>query len=221
MTDAAKTIVFENDDQFKDQTIERVSTNDGEHTITCDGWSLWCGKECPVVPEVGQIARLYGFGLGSTVRGLFINGVKVWYRTPDEEAEHHEITTYGADAVDWLSRWDAGRSVFTIKMGGMGPGYEQCIHVTMAEILRWMVEHKPSQDDLNDETKRRIINDQMEAVVFKVPVVERLGLSGAQWGAARNLASNFYRNGPRGVMNDERVKDRHIQVSRTFPGMAA
>mgnify|MGYP000936595712 FL=1 len=35
-----------------------------------------------------------------------------------------------------------------------------------------------------------------------------------------NLALQFYRRGPRAVMTDERVKDRHIQVSRTFPAAA-
>ena len=46
---------------------------------------------------------------------------------------------YGKDAVEWLRRWDAGEGVWSIEMGGIGPGYEQCIQITAAEILRYMI----------------------------------------------------------------------------------
>jgi hypothetical protein len=47
--------------------------------------------------------------------------------------------------------------------------------------------------------------------------IKNLGLSGAQWGAALNLATMFYMHGVACVMEDERVKDRHIIVSKDFP----
>ena len=56
---------------------------------------------------------------------------------------------------------------------------------------------------------------------FANPVIKSLGLSGAQFGAAVSLASQLYRDGPRGVMKVKGIKDRHIQVSLNFPGMAA
>jgi hypothetical protein len=43
------------------------------------------------------------------------------------------------------------------------------------------------------------------------------GISGAMYSAALNLALNFYRKTPVEIMNDERVKDRHIQISKNFP----
>ena len=43
----------------------------------------------PVIPQVGGTARQYG--RGGRVRGLFIDGVKIWYRTKAEEKEHGEI----------------------------------------------------------------------------------------------------------------------------------
>jgi hypothetical protein len=39
-------------------------------------------------------------------------------------------------AQEALSRWDAGDIVWTVSMSGMGPGYEQAIHVLVFEIIR-------------------------------------------------------------------------------------
>jgi len=211
------------DAKFEDRRIDSVALNenDGTYTITCDGWSLWCGEDCPVVPKQGQIARQYGAGIGAPVRGLFIDGIKVWYRTEAEEKEHREIQLYGADAADWLRRWDEGKGVFSIEMGGMGPGYEQAIQITVAEVLRHLLEAKYDASLWEDKDIWQRNLEAIRAAGFANQRIDALGLSGAQWGAAVNLACQIYRHGPRGIMNDERVKDRHIQVSRTFPGMAA
>lgn len=195
---------------FKENQITSVEDDDGKYSIGIDGWNLYCGDDCPVVPVVGQTARRYGKGIGSRVRGLFINGTKIWYRTEAEDHEHFQCEMYGRDATEWLSRWDAGRGVWSITMGGFGPGYEQCIQITASEILRWLLKHTP---DLSAyDTWKRV-----DAEVMSSHPVSGLGLSGAQWGAARNLASQLYRNGPRGLMTDDRGKERHIQVSRNFP----
>lgn len=209
-----------NDTQFKDNVIEGVSSEDGSYVITCDGWSLWCGKDCPVEPKVGQVARQYGRGIGSTVRGLFIDGVKVWYRTETEEAEHHEIQMYGADAADWLARWDAGKGVWSIEMGGLGPGYEQCIQITAAEVLRYLIENKVDSDVDYKEGAWAILRDKIDSSLFANPTISGLGLSGAQHGAAVSLATKLYRDGPRGVMGVPEIKDRRIQVSKNFPQAA-
>jgi hypothetical protein len=147
------------------------------------------------------------------VRGLFIDGEKIWYRTEAEQREHAEIESYGKDAEDWLARWDAGRSVWSIEMGGMGPGYEQCIQIVAAEVLRWLLLAKPTE-----ESKWWEYGGMMEKAVQ--PKVDHLGLSGAQWGAGVNLAGHLYRKGPRGVMTDPEVKDRKIQVQKNFPQAA-
>jgi hypothetical protein len=208
----------ENDDEFEDKRIDSVEKHsDGTYAIGCDGWHLWCGKNCPVVPEVGQTCRQYGKGIGSPVRGLFINGVKVWYRTEAEDDEHTEIELYGADAADWLKRWDEGRGVWSISMGGLGPSYEQCIQITAAEILRHMLDAKYDFSRWDDKDAWAKDRDAIEKHGFANDRIKALGLSGAQWGAACNLAANLYQRGPRAIMNDERVKDRKIQVQRTFP----
>jgi hypothetical protein len=206
----------ENDSEYEDRRIDAVEGSDADsYAITCDGWTLYCGNGCPAVPEVGQTARMYGHGIGSPVRGLFINGVRVWYRTEAEDRAHHERELYGADCADWLTRWDGGRGVWSIEMGGLGPGYEQAIQITMAECLRWFVANKPDAALWSDKDEWAKTRDALEKAMH--PVVDPLGLSGAQWGAAVNLAAMFYRNGPQGVMADARVKDRHIQISNALP----
>lgn len=119
---------------------------------------------------------------------------------------------YGKDAADWLARWDAGGTVWSIEMGGLGPGYEQAIQITAAEVLRWLLTHKPDLDTTWETTR-----DKLNQEVGYVDPVKALGLSGAQWGAAVNIAASLYREGPRSIMTNPTLKDRHIQVSKTFP----
>ena len=207
------------DAEFTEETITEVKQQtDGSYAIGCGGWWLHCGSETPIIPEIGMVARHYGRGIGAPVRGLFINGHRFWYRTEAEDKEHHEIQMYGADARDWLARWDRGDTVWSIEMGGLGPSYEQCIHITCAEIVRWFVDQNADASLWDDKEAAKPIFDRMEKDLFGAEAVKKLGLSGAQWGAARNLAAMIYRQGPRAVMVDQRVKDRHIQVCRVFPG---
>lgn len=211
-----------NDAQFEDTTITSVRAEaDGWSVGHSHGFSFWVKSSSPVEPKVGMSARFYGKGIGFPVRGLFLEDQEVFYRTEAEDEEKREIDLYGADATEWLRRWDAGDTVWSISMGGLGPGYEQCIQITTAEVLRHLLERKygPSTWEDRDawETDRKAIEND----AFANPRIDALGLSGAQWGAAMNLALQLYRRGPRGVMTDDRVKDRHIQVRRTFPGHAA
>lgn len=206
------------DEQFEETAVSKVRDEGKGWSIErADGWSFYVPAPSPVVPAIGMTARFYGRGIGSTVRGLFLDGQKVFYRTEAEHKEKHEIDTYGADAADWLKRWDDGGSVWSIEMGGLGPGYEQCIHITTAEILRHMLASQYDAEKWEDRETWERDRKEIEAVGFANARIEALGLSGAQWGAAMNLALRFYRDGPRAVMTDKRVKDRHIQVQRTFP----
>ena len=135
--------------------------------------------------------------------------------TDDEKRE-----LYGHDAAEWLRRWDEGRTVWTIEMGGLGPGYEQCIHMLAAEVIRCLIDNKVDCDSWTDEVFKRDL-DLIDKTVFAIPEIKALGVTGAQWGAARNVAIMIYCKGPVAVMTDRRVKYRHIQVSRKFPGAGA
>lgn len=211
------------DKQYREHKLTKAEPSEGGGWFMTmdDGWGLWCPAESPIEPKEGMTVRLYGKGIGFPVRGLFLDDAKVYYFTEDEHAEKQEIERYGASAADWLERWDAGKGVWSIEMGGLGPGYEQCIHITMAEILRHLIAKGYDWRKWENKDEWRRVSDEIEAEGFKNPVIKALGLSGAQWGGALNLATNFYRQGPRGVMKDERVKDRHIQVQKHFPQAAA
>lgn len=208
------------DKEFVSHLITEVKLNDTGWTLTFDdGFSLFCPNElCKESPKVGEPIRLYGPGLGFVVRGIVIADRIYRYETSEESKESQEIEQYGADAADWLKRWDDGRSVWSISMGGLGPGYEQCIQITAAEILRFMLDKKYDVSFWEDKEIWEHDRDEIEKMSFNNPTIKALGLSGAQWGAAMNLAGFLYRYGPRGVMRDERVKDRHIQISKNFPG---
>lgn len=113
------------------------------------------------------------------------------------------------NATEALAWWDAGESVFTVEMGGLGPGYEQAIHVTVFEILSRLLtvtlpEDKDKLNDLLDEAAHGANRDK------------GLRLSGAQAGAAKSLAYQYLIRPWQEVLN-EVESDRRIQVSKNFP----
>ena len=90
-------------------------------------------------------------------------------------------------------------------MGGLGPGYEQCIHIAVFELIRDHLGEEMSgepEEKWGDMTLDRI-NDQ-------------LGMSGAQAGAAKSLAYACLRDGWKATI-DQVDDDRRIQVSKEFP----
>lgn len=117
-------------------------------------------------------------------------------------------------AKEWLRKWDANELVWTIEMGGLGPGYEQCIQITTAEVLRWLIDNK--SDPANWKKNWQEESDKISKHVMQIKAVKDLRLSGAQYGGAVNLASVIYKRGT-DAMNDAEVRDRRIQVQRVFP----
>lgn len=111
-------------------------------------------------------------------------------------------------AEEALKRWDAGETVFTVEMGGLGPSYEQCIHVAAFELIRGLLREGPIDwDDDSDDLIARA-----DKILRASPRVKELGLSGAQAGAAQNLAFRTLRVGWAKAINE--VPDRLIQVSQ-------
>jgi len=190
------------DSQFEDSIIAEVhAESGGGWSITkADGWSFGIPADSPVIPTVGMTVRMYGAGIGSIVRGLFLDGVCVYYRSEEQQKQHSEALSYGKDAKDLLRKWDSDDSVWSIAMGGFGPGYEQAIQVAAFEVLRHLVEER----------------DIQTAEADALPSLNYLGLSGAQWGAAKALANAFHQRGPIRV-HKEFDADRHILVSKNFP----
>lgn len=112
-----------------------------------------------------------------------------------------------------LEQWDQGESVWSIEMGGLGPGYEQAIQVVMFEILRvWLPFGAFS---IMDQKK---YHDSADVVVREIDDSTG-GLSGAQVGAAKSLAGTFlsHQTCVEEVTRDPALKDRVIQVSAFWP----
>jgi hypothetical protein len=77
------------DTDFEEVLLKEVKPcNGGGYDLTrWDGWSFYCPPTDNVIPKAGMMARFYGKGLGFTVRGLFIDGKKVFYLSKSEQEE--------------------------------------------------------------------------------------------------------------------------------------
>jgi hypothetical protein len=107
-------------------------------------------------------------------------------------------------------------------MGGFGPGYEQAIQISCAEMVRWFIDSKCNPSEWSDVDKWQADRNRLDEQLLDGPgLVRNLGLSGAQWNAALSLASCLYRDGPIKVMTNKEAEDRRIQVSKSFPGTVA
>lgn len=197
-----------NDDQFEDVKIRKaVKTETGWEIIRDDGFSFFFEGFPSLEPKEGSTARFYGKGIGRPVRGLIFDNHLVFYRTEKEHEDHMANLTYGENAEEWVRRWDEGKTVWSIEMGGLGPGYEQAIQIAVVEFVRYMLQL------VEPITK----SDQMWHLALGNPVISKLGLSGAQFGAAYSLAQQLYMKGPKAIMTNPGLKSRHIQISKNLP----
>ncbi len=115
------------------------------------------------------------------------------------------------DAKEQLARWDLGDTIWSIEMGGIGPGYEQALQILAVEIVR---------DNIGKEVPA--VGTPMDAwadsTVSRIDKpANHLGFSGAQVGAAKFLAYKWLTVGPAALCDDPGYKDRHIQVSNIWP----
>ena len=114
---------------------------------------------------------------------------------------------YPETCEDALKLWDAGESLFTVEMGGLGPSYEYCIQALAFEIMR-------ANKDVN-------LDDQGACQECIDSAVHRLNdqyrFSGAQVGAAANLAFRTRRVGYDKALREPAVKDRLIQIEKNMP----
>jgi hypothetical protein len=116
---------------------------------------------------------------------------------------------------DALAKWDAGESVFSVEMGGIGPGYEMAIQGLAFEMMRVIkdVELPPVGCEIPEATELAL-DKRLDDVASRCDKEPWGGFSGAQVGAAKNIAMCVCRRGYRNALRDEAVKDRLIQVSK-------
>ena len=136
----------------------------------------------------------------------------------DADRKKMEDHLYPETVEQALARWDANESIFTVEMGGLGPGYEQCIHIVCFELIRHF---KDAPRELFDdsEANREKIGDLMNEYLWSNPITAKLGLSGAQAGAGKSLAYRAIRDGWRKMIYSAKEQDpeRMIQVQKAWP----
>lgn len=122
------------------------------------------------------------------------------------------MTYQNMDSEAAVKAWDAGEIVWSVEMGGMGPGYEQCIQICIFECLRWLVENEPDTKswDVGEGTWPET-RDALYKLTGEVGTERKLGLSGAQGGAALSAATMFYQQGYAKAL-EKAGSDRRIQV---------
>ena len=118
-----------------------------------------------------------------------------------------------ATAGELVEAWDRGETIWTLDMGGMGPGYEQAIQIAAVEFARANLGFTRTDDEKAD-TRR-----------FEAACTETLhaidedlgGLSRAMFWAATWLAWQWVCNGgPQALIERSRANDQ-IQCSRWWP----
>lgn len=126
----------------------------------------------------------------------------------------YDANTTVADA---LAAWDRGDTIWSVEMGGLGPGYEQCIQLLIVELLR-------AQGDtpLPDDGDKEAWGTWGDVVSHRVSE-ECGGMTGAQVGAAQSCAARMLRVGYGAALLEMKGldADRLIQVSRDWPRAAA
>ena len=108
---------------------------------------------------------------------------------------------------DAVKRWEEGGIVWTVELGGLGPGYEQCIQILMFELCSRLV------------GKKKEIKTPKAFETLAEPIIDELdqtyGYSGAQVGVAKNLAYHFITQGYNKSIHTMK-KDRLIQVDNAW-----
>jgi hypothetical protein len=137
-----------NDFQFEDKKVTRVDKNSIE---TEDGWSFFIPDDPQIIPEVGMIARFYGEGIGRPVRGLFLEGIQVFYKTPEEhlaerkkeheeyeaECERRKLEPMNPDPQIEGFEWTNDMR----EISGFHADYEQACRKMVSQGCKWWNEH--------------------------------------------------------------------------------
>lgn len=133
--------------------------------------------------------------------------------------ERESTSLYCETAKDALAKWDAGESLFTVEMGGLSPGYEQCIHIAAFEVIRDMQDEPFPK--AGDDGAWKAWSAKADVALHRADKFPGMGMSGAQADAAKSLAAHFCKHGPRQAIENLKEQDpdtdRIIQVSRNWP----
>lgn len=77
-------MIKERDQEYQDQTITSVEEHDGNYWVKFEDGFMLAVTSPGFEIKASDEARLYGKGIGYSVRGLDINGREVYYRTEEQ-----------------------------------------------------------------------------------------------------------------------------------------
>lgn len=138
------TVVPEWDRQYEEVTVTSVeSESAGWGLGLSSGWSFYCPKnESGVVPKAGDAARLYGEGIGRPVRGLVINGLPVFYRTPEQQAREEEARSTEYHANKRMA-FEENKAAQDADYATLPPEFRARIDRFRRNRADWRWEHEP------------------------------------------------------------------------------
>lgn len=111
--------------------------------------------------------------------------------------------------------WKAGKTVRVVEMGGLGTGYEVAIYeMAMAGLEKLLNECQSDPSTWNnDEDNVWVTTDRPLLEQALTEASEGVGATGAQYGAAGNIAAIYYRQGYAKAM-EMAPAERIIELSR-------
>ncbi len=117
----------------------------------------------------------------------------------------------------WIEDYDAGNEMTSVSMGGISKGYEEAIQILAIEAMRnlQIIEMPIDRDEFST-----IVNCAVDAAASFLD--KKHGFSGAQVGAAKNMAAVFWRQTPeKGIqMMKDSNPDRLILIKKSTDSSA-
>lgn len=110
------------DREYEDRPVTSVEPSKGGWSIGTDAYSFFV-PDHGVEPHVDDTARFYGRGFGSVVRGLDLNGVEVFYRTPEEQARK-DAADRAAYLADKQRRFEANKADLDAQYDALPPAFK-------------------------------------------------------------------------------------------------
>ncbi len=117
-----------------------------------------------------------------------------------------------AELMKHVEDFDNGKEVKTVIMGGITNGYEIAIQTLAIEIMRILMVVKIPE---KQEAFQSLLS-KAEKGAFEV--VKDYGYSGAQVGAAKNIAAIYYRQTPSGALSKMDDLERIITIKKAPTG---
>lgn len=108
------------DEQYREVAIREVATCEGGWNITDEeGWSLFVtGEACAIPPDVGERVRMYGRGLGYTVRGVVI-GERVYRYQTEAESRNEHATWSARMKAERAAKYESARDEYDARVSAL------------------------------------------------------------------------------------------------------